>query len=345
MPWVKLDDGFYSNPKVIKAPPLARSLYVAGLCHCASGLTDGTIDKTAVPLLLAQTGAPRNAATALVTAGLWDDHGDQFEVRDYLQYNPSRDRTEAEREAAKERKAKQRARGRSAVDQDDKGRFVTGESQGESRRDTQRDGRRESQGVSPATRPVPSPLSTSSNNSKGVGPPASKPEEDQPPNPETPEARAQAAIEHMARCDLRASQAAGEIIKFPDAWLRSAAERRHEIHHGRLLAAATERPDASPVDLAEDIDPACGPDDHGLARALASAAKTEQLVAERAQARADRDRAREILAGLEPDDLAWLEQLADIDLEDVDPDSPTYRVTRKATLEALALEHHGTAAP
>jgi hypothetical protein len=55
MPWVKLDDGFYSNPKVIKVPPLARSLYVAGLCHCATGLTDGAIDKAALTRLAKAT--------------------------------------------------------------------------------------------------------------------------------------------------------------------------------------------------------------------------------------------------------------------------------------------------
>lgn len=338
MPWVKLDDGFYSNPKVIKVPPLARSLYVAGLCHCASGLTDGQITKAALPLLTAQTGAPRNAAAALVDVGLWHDGGDHYAVNDWAHFNQTAADISERRKAEREKKAAQRAAAAKKAIKGPNGQFVSpGDNQGDNSRDNRRDSPRDS----PATRPDPTYLSTSSNNSSGVGPSASNPEEDQPPNPDTPEARTQAAIEHMARCDLRAQ---GSAVKHPDSWLTKAVATRTAQLGRQILEDAHEHPDASPVDLAERADPACGPDDGGLARALASAAKVDQAAADAAQFRADRARAQEILHTIDGPDLEHLEQLADTHLASIglQPGDPTHRITRKATLEALALEHHGT---
>lgn len=334
MPWAKLDDALFSNPKIIRAAPLARSLYVAGLCHCASGLTDGIIDRSAVPLLLAQTGAPRTAVRSLLDVGLWIDHGDTYEVKDYLQYNPPRSRTEAEREAARKRKERQRAKGRAAVDQDDAGQFTSRRDTGrDDQRDTSRDGRRESQGESPATRPVPSRGTSSSVTESRVEPDvagAGAPtEEDRTPT--TPEARAAAAITHMARCDLRAEQAKGTLIKHPDAWTRKAEATRRTSCWDQVLAAATERPTADPVTLAEDIDPSCGPDDGGLARSRARAAETDQAVADAAARRAERDRADAILEQLTDEQRNQLEA-------QVDPDA--HHAVRLNALRALALEHH-----
>jgi hypothetical protein len=47
MPWVKLDDRFFTNPKVIGAGRDARDLYLAGLCYCAAELTDGFVPANA----------------------------------------------------------------------------------------------------------------------------------------------------------------------------------------------------------------------------------------------------------------------------------------------------------
>lgn len=338
--WVKIDDAFFSNPKVIKAAPLARSLYVAGLCHCATGLTDGAIDKAAVPLLLAQTGAPRSAVKSLLDVGMWLDRTTHYEVKDYLLYNPSRDRTEQEREAARERKARQRERGRAGVDQGADGRFVPKESHGESRRDAHR----ESQGESPATRPVPSRPPSSSPPSTTTNPPevagaGAPPEDDQP---RTPERTAALAIEHMARCDLRTAEAAGTPIRQPDRWLTKATETRRAAHHDDLVHAATERPAADPVTLAEEIDPACGPDDGGLARAKAEAAKSaraaEDQAARRAENAAWREQADAILEGLDTDDFTAL----------ADQARETNPTLLRHEMRRLAMEHHApqeTAAP
>ena len=41
MPWVKLDDQFFSHPKVLRAGRDARDLYLASLTFCARNKTDG----------------------------------------------------------------------------------------------------------------------------------------------------------------------------------------------------------------------------------------------------------------------------------------------------------------
>lgn len=117
MTWVKLDDQFAFHPKVLAAGPEAAWLYVAGLCWCSQHLTDGAIPKAAVPTLAA---VKRPSADRLVAAGLWVDHGDSFEVHDYLQFQPSKAKVEAEREAARKRQEKfRRARGGSNAVTDD----------------------------------------------------------------------------------------------------------------------------------------------------------------------------------------------------------------------------------
>ena len=51
MVWVKLDDQFTENPKVVQAGPLASWLHVCGLVYCSRNLTDGFIPAMMVPRL------------------------------------------------------------------------------------------------------------------------------------------------------------------------------------------------------------------------------------------------------------------------------------------------------
>lgn len=97
MTWVKIDDGFYDNVTNRALGAAGRDLYIAGLCFCSKGLTDGRIPKTDVPLLLAQAQAKPAAVRKLVDAGRWTDDGDSYQVVAYLEYNPSRQRTEEQR--------------------------------------------------------------------------------------------------------------------------------------------------------------------------------------------------------------------------------------------------------
>lgn len=53
MAWVKLDDGFFRNPKVVSVGKDAKFLYVAALCYCGANITDGRIPAGALRLIAA----------------------------------------------------------------------------------------------------------------------------------------------------------------------------------------------------------------------------------------------------------------------------------------------------
>lgn len=110
MSWAKLDDQFPQHPKVLRAGPDAAWLHVCAVCYCAQYLTDGFVPKEAVATL-STLRQPARLAARLVEVGLWHDRGDQFEVHDYLAYNPTREKVEGERAAAKDRRSKSGQKG------------------------------------------------------------------------------------------------------------------------------------------------------------------------------------------------------------------------------------------
>lgn len=107
MTWVKLDDQFPDHPKIDQAGPLAGWLYVCGLAYCNRQLTDGFIPKATMPRL-STVPAPAKHAAALVAAGLWDAVEGGWQVHDYLDFQPSREKVLAERAAATERQRRSR---------------------------------------------------------------------------------------------------------------------------------------------------------------------------------------------------------------------------------------------
>jgi hypothetical protein len=127
MPWVKLDDNFLTNPKIMRAGLQGRALYVAGLCYCATGLTDGNIPVDAVLKLgaLADVRKPTEAVARLVELGLWETSAEGYRVHDYLKYQPSADDTRKERERVEEERAAGRAKGYATVGRGTNGRFAS----------------------------------------------------------------------------------------------------------------------------------------------------------------------------------------------------------------------------
>lgn len=114
MSWVKLDDQFPQNPKIIRAGGDAAWLYVCGLCYCAAQLTDGVIPAELVPRL-SDRKQPLRLAGRLVEVGLWRKVEDGYSVNDFLDFNPPRARVLAEREAARERMNTRRSSGEHAA--------------------------------------------------------------------------------------------------------------------------------------------------------------------------------------------------------------------------------------
>lgn len=91
MTWVKLDDAFPDNPKVVGLSSDAFRLYVEALCYCGRHLTDGQVPESAVKRMGGDN------ASELVDAGLWTPSGKGWLVNDYLEFNPSREKVKADR--------------------------------------------------------------------------------------------------------------------------------------------------------------------------------------------------------------------------------------------------------
>jgi len=105
--WARLDDAILDNAKIIAAGPVGFALHVAAITWCARNLTDGRIPKRKVGTLLDFASVPAISAAEvagdLEAIGLWHDRGEQWEVHDYLVYNPSRAQVVAAREGTRHR--------------------------------------------------------------------------------------------------------------------------------------------------------------------------------------------------------------------------------------------------
>lgn len=96
MPWANLDDQMPKHPKNIRLSDAAFRLQVSGICYCAQYLTDGLIERDAVPLLVPRF--KKQALDELLAVPLWFDRGDHYEIRHYLQWNRTREAVQSERD-------------------------------------------------------------------------------------------------------------------------------------------------------------------------------------------------------------------------------------------------------
>ena len=96
MPWVKLDDSFETNPKIVRAGNESAGIYCRILAHCGRHLTDGKVSKEAAISLAGS----KAKVDRLVDVGLLQVlHDGRYHVPDFLEYNPSADEVEGQREA------------------------------------------------------------------------------------------------------------------------------------------------------------------------------------------------------------------------------------------------------
>ena len=102
MSWTKLDDQFFTHPKVIDLPKDAKLLYLSALAYCAGQLTDGLITPGALRVVAATVDVSRADAAELVSAGLWEKVEAGWQVHDYLEYQPTRDKALAIKQARAE---------------------------------------------------------------------------------------------------------------------------------------------------------------------------------------------------------------------------------------------------
>ena len=98
--WFKVDDAFWSHPKVIHAGNAAIGLWVRCGTYAAQHLTDGFIPASIAKYL----GSP-GLARRLVEAGLWEpvDNPCGYLMHDWPDYQPTRATWLARRESNAER--------------------------------------------------------------------------------------------------------------------------------------------------------------------------------------------------------------------------------------------------
>lgn len=105
MGWLKLDDQRLGHEKLVAAGAYAELLDVRGMLYAAQRETDGFIPYHQLSVIAFNIPAPKKKAAKLCEVGRWHDDPDRggWWVHDYLDYNPSAEDREAEREAARGR--------------------------------------------------------------------------------------------------------------------------------------------------------------------------------------------------------------------------------------------------
>lgn len=101
MTWVKIDDGFMDHPKIEALPRDSVCLHLAGICFSARTLSDGFVPADRVRRL--QDRVTRRMVNDLVRVGVWLEVDGGYQIKDYLEYNPSRAKVLTSRAAAAER--------------------------------------------------------------------------------------------------------------------------------------------------------------------------------------------------------------------------------------------------
>lgn len=114
MVWFKVDDSFWSHPKVLSLSGDALALWVRAGSYCGQQLTDGFVSVQALRML-----AERDAAVELTNAGLWEAVKGGFQFHDWAEYQPTREYVITERAKAAERKRQERQRKSRAASQRD----------------------------------------------------------------------------------------------------------------------------------------------------------------------------------------------------------------------------------
>lgn len=104
MSWFKVDDKLWGHPKWLALTPGARSLWVTAGSWCSDHLTDGEIPRHLLGILGGRSADSRK----LVEIGLWKVSKNGWTFNDWADYQPSREKVHAEREAARQRQERAR---------------------------------------------------------------------------------------------------------------------------------------------------------------------------------------------------------------------------------------------
>lgn len=104
MTWVRLDDGFWSDPVIDRLGNEAAGVFVRMLTYCGQHLTDGHVPPNAVRYIQARP----KVLDGLEDYGLIAKNGDGYYIPKYLEFNPSKEQVEEKRRKDAERQRKAR---------------------------------------------------------------------------------------------------------------------------------------------------------------------------------------------------------------------------------------------
>lgn len=110
MPWARFDDRLHTNRKIMQIDNDAMAIWVCSVTYCNENLTDGFLTERDADRLLALRIAPRDAIEQLLAISLWERAPGGYRVHDYLDYNPSKEEVEADRENTRKRQEKHRGK-------------------------------------------------------------------------------------------------------------------------------------------------------------------------------------------------------------------------------------------
>jgi hypothetical protein len=101
MAWARIDDRFFSHPKVRRAGKDAALLYLAGLTYCNEHLTNGFIPEESLAFiaLAGFVDDAKQSASKLLEVCLWESVTNGYQVHDYFEYNPTREMVEETKQA------------------------------------------------------------------------------------------------------------------------------------------------------------------------------------------------------------------------------------------------------
>ena len=329
LPRYFMDVGWYRHPRFAGLSVESLFVFEAAVGYCTEHATDGHLPADHEDLAAAlglRLSWVKKAITPLLDRKIMTRSGAEIVVRNWADHNPTRDEIEAH--------ARERSRSGS-LGNHKRWHEGKGVSDPDCEHCSDPDSDRSSDPIAIANRshgmgwdgnpplsPIAPPTETPPDTA-GAGAPT----DDDNPTTRTVEA----ALDHMAQCDLARAKAEGQPIRQPAAWTRTARANRADAHRHDLTGLAAGQPGIDPVDLAEQIDPACGPLDGGAARAQRrwerQQAEGEAADRRAAETRARRKRADQAIARLRtdnPDRLAELEAQADAAL---DPDLTVGRKT------------------
>jgi hypothetical protein len=111
--WVRLDTGYFTNPKITAVDRDSMLMHLASIAWCADQLTDGKVSPGVLPILTAMArvkGPGDRQIERLIGAGLYVPNGEGWVLHDFVEMNrqATREAVEQERRGWAERKARSR---------------------------------------------------------------------------------------------------------------------------------------------------------------------------------------------------------------------------------------------